>query len=113
MKRLETFEGLKKGDKIVIIENSNSHNYPLNRPLTLSRDGEGEKMRDAVKECSGNILKATDCEAGSVSLVDMKFRMAVLEEEEKELRAEIEFCERNGLTEFHSEAYKVQMAESK
>lgn len=58
----ETFTGFPKGTPFVVVENSNSHNYPLDKPLIMSRDGLSECMRDIAEGIDGNNLRAQDCE---------------------------------------------------
>lgn len=61
MKR-ETFKGFPKGTPFVVVKNSNGHNYPLNKPLFMSKDGSGSSMINIARDMTGNNLKAGDCE---------------------------------------------------
>ena len=58
----ETFTGLPKGTLFVVVKNSNNHNYPLDKPLIMSKNGLGEFMQNIAEGIDGNTLRAQDCE---------------------------------------------------
>jgi len=58
----ETFTGLPKGTLCVVVKNSNNHNYPLDKPLIMSKNGLGEFMQNIAEGIDGNTLRAQDCE---------------------------------------------------
>ena len=115
-KPLKSFAGLKKGQKFIVVANSNSHNYPMETSLTLSRDGlKTTSMSNCAMEVpGGNNLMASDCVLLDMSLKSMKLELADIEKECKaksdELKSKIDFCEKNGLDTFDEDFYKVHSA---
>ena len=112
-KPLKSFAGLKKGQKFMVVANSNSHNYPMNTVLTLSENGtKATSMSNcAVEVPDGNNLMAKDCILAEISLEMMKSELVDMSEryktESDELKSKIDFCEKNGLDTFDEDLYKV------
>ena len=50
-----------EGDVIVVFRNSNSHNYPIDKPLIISRKTQAEYATNIIKGMKGNNLRASDC----------------------------------------------------
>lgn len=115
-KPLKSFGGLKKGQKFMVVTNSNSHNYPMNTVLTLNMNGtKATSMSNcAVEVPDGNNLMAKDCILVEMSLEMMKSELADMSEryktESDELKSKIDFCEKNGLDTFDEDFYKVHLA---
>lgn len=115
-KPLKSFAGLKKGQKFMVVANSNSHNYPMDTVLTLNRDGiKTTSMSNcAVEVLDGNNLMASDCVLLDMSLEMMKSELVDMSEryktESDELKSKIDFCEKNGLDTFDEDFYKVHLA---
>ena len=115
-KPLKSFAGLSKGQKFMVVENSNSHNYPMNTVLTLNRDGvKAVSMSNCAEEVpTGNNLAAKDCILIEMSIEWMKSELTKLKEnyeaQSDELRSKIDFCEKNGLDTFDEDFYKVHSA---
>lgn len=108
MKRLKTFTGLKVGDKIIVETNSNSHNYPMNTPLTLKVKGTGISMNNLVEEGSYNSLLASDCILANMwTIKEMQKQKEILIKELDALDFKISFCEENGLEEYDDIYHKV------
>ena len=112
-KPLKSFAGLKKGQKFMVVANSNLHNYPMNTVLTLSENGtKATSMSNcAVEVPDGNNLMAKDCILAEISLEMMKSELVDMSEryktESDELKSKIDFCEKNGLDTFDEDLYKV------
>ena len=115
-KPLKSFAGLKKGQKFMVVANSNSHNYPMDTVLTLNRDGiKTTSMSNcAVEVPDGNNLMASDCVLLDMSLESMKLELVNIgkkyKAESDELKSKIDFCEKNGLDTFDEDFYKVHSA---
>lgn len=115
-KPLKSFAGLKKGQKFMVVENNNDHNYPMNTVLTLNMNGtKATSMSNcAVEVPDGNNLMAKDCILVEMSLEMMKSELADMSEryktESDELKSKIDFCEKNGLDTFDEDFYKVHLA---
>ena len=115
-KQLKSFAGLKKGQKFMVVANSNSHNYPMETVLTLSKNGtKATSMSNcAVEVPDGNNLMAKDCILAEMSLEMMKSELVDMSEryktESDELKSKIDFCEKNGLDTFDEDFYKVHSA---
>ena len=113
---LKSFAGLKRGQKFMVVANSNSHNYPMDTALTLNRDGVRTTGMSncAVEVPGGNNLMASDCVLLDMSLESMKLELVNIEKECKaksdELKGKIDFCEKNGLDTFDEDFYKVHSA---
>lgn len=107
-KRLKTFAGLKVGDKIIVISNINSHNYPMDIPLTLKINGTGTSMSNCVVGGTYNTLNASDCVLISTrSIEDIKKERECKLKELKTLEEQIAFCEENELEEYDDVYFKV------
>lgn len=112
---LATWEGLKAGTKFMVVRNSNSHNYPLNTPLTLklvTNSPQGTNI--ATEVIHGNTIQASDCmlvPVASISLKDLKARKKELESEYAEeteiLDRRIKFCEDNDLDTYDERIDKI------
>ena len=115
-KPLKSFAGLKKGQKFMVVANNNSHNYPMDTVLTLSRDGRKTTGMSncAVEVPDGNNLMASDCVLLDMSLESMKLELVNIgkkyKAESDELKSRIDFCEKNGLDTFDEDFYKVHSA---
>ena len=115
-KQLKSFAGLKKGQTFKVVANSNSHNYPMDTVLTLSKNGtKATSMSNcAVEVPDGNTLMAKDCILADMSLEMMKSELVDMSEryktESDELKSKIDFCEKNGLDTFDEYFYKVHSA---
>ena len=112
--RLETFAGMKKGDRIIILSNSNSHNYPMNVVLTLKKNGVSETLSDAVEGLSGNNLDARDCIRATYTIADLQDSIGRMEDEVARLQRDILFyremlsiCETNHITEYDPDMVKI------
>lgn len=112
--RLKTFAGMRKGDKIIILNNSNSHNYPMNVILTLKRNGVSQTLNDAVEGISGNNLDARDCAKAAFTVVDLQDSIGRMEDEVVKLQGEIlshremlSICETNHITEYDPDMIKI------
>lgn len=107
-KRLKTFVGLKVGNKIIVRSNSNSHNYPMDIPLTLKINGTGVSMNNCVEGGTYNTLNASDCVLISIrSIKDIKKERECKLKELKTLEEQIAFCEENELEEYDDVYFKV------
>jgi|WetSurSiteA1Bulk_404760.scaffolds.fasta_scaffold139590_2 hypothetical protein len=113
MKRtFSSWKGIQRGQKFKVISNSNSHNYPMNTVLTMSRDGmTSSSMDDACIEMCGNSLNVRDIELCPMCLADIKAeRDTILNYRKKELaelEGMIEFCTKYGI-----DKYDPKMGES-
>ena len=112
--RLETFAGMKKGDKIIILSNSNSHNYPMNVVLTLKENGVSQTLNDAVEGLSGNSLDARDCIRAAYTIADLQDSIGRMEDEVARLQRDIlsyremlSICETNHITEYDPDMVKI------
>ena len=113
---LKSFAGLKRGQKFMVVANSNSHNYPMDTALTLNRDGVRTTGMSncAVEVPGGNNLMASDCVLLAMSLESIKLELVNIgkkyKAESDELKSKIDFCEKNGLDTFDEDFYKVHSA---
>jgi uncharacterized protein (UPF0335 family) len=113
-KQLTSFEGLKKGTKIMITGNHNSHNYPMGVPLTLRMDGiHGTAMIDCIIEDRGstgshNTLDIRDVEiiVATISVNDMRAHLEELEREKADIQHKLKVCE-----EFETDSYDDKVFE--
>lgn len=112
--RLKTFAGMKRGDRIIILSNSNSHNYPMNVVLTLKKNGVSRTLNDAVEGVSGNNLDAGDCAKAAFTVVDLQDSIGRKEDEIARLQGEIlsyremlSICETNHITEYDPDMVKI------
>ena len=112
--RLKTFAGMKKGDKIIILSNSNSHDYPMNVVLTLKKNGVSQTLSDAVEGLSGNNLDARDCVRAAHTIADLQDSIGRMEDEVARLQRDIlsyremlSICETNHITEFDPDMVKI------
>ena len=114
MKKLKTFKGLKKGTRIKVVTNSNSHNYGIGSVYSLARDGIGALMEDIAGTGRHNNLDARDCvlcdETISGLQKELETLKAVFEKESKELSDKIKFCQDNNLEEYDANYHKVLTA---
>ena len=112
-KKLTDYKGIKKGQKFRVIQNTNSHNYPLNKILTFSKDFKSSSTcsYNVAVEVSGNDLKIQDIELLNYTLIDMKKQLMESKKEyeniKKELETKIKFCEDTKTEEFDENTYKV------
>ena len=112
-KKLTDYKGIKKGQKFRVIQNTNNHNYPLNKILTFSKDFKSSSTRsyNVAVEVSGNYLKIQDIELLNYTLIDMKKQLMESKKEyeniKKELETKIKFCEDTKTEEFDENTYKV------
>jgi len=111
MKPLTTFGGLKKGQKFTVISNCNSHNYPLNVPLTLERDGlPGSTQMDQCAGTRYNTLDIRDVVLIDSSITELKAKIEDLHKEEAKLIRKIKLCEEFGVTTFDDRVLDVYEA---
>lgn len=106
---LTSWKGIKKGTKFKVVSNSNSHNYPLNTVLTLSRDGlVSSEMGNAAVELSGNNLNIQDVVILTATTVaDLQKELSAAKAVVKEIQQKITFCGENELEEFDEETYRI------
>lgn len=112
MSRLKTFAGLKKGTKIKVLDNSNSHNYPVGKVFTMRRDGRNVRENDIAEEISyGNEIKAIDCELSLATKESLETRLAEIQEEflseQKEILTKLQFLKDTGAKEYDEDVFKV------
>ena len=112
--RLKTFAGMKKGDKIIILSNSNSHDYPMNVVLTLKKNGVSQTLSDAVEGLSGNNLDARDCVRAAHTIADLQDSIGRMEDEVARLQRDIlsyremlSICETNHITKYDPDMVKI------
>lgn len=109
-KRVETFAGLKKGQKFRVTQNTNGHNYPLDTILTLKRNGpDATAMNDCAEGRVYNTLNATDLEVFSdtKSITDMEAEITELNNQITGLRRKIAICKDFGIEAHDDELLKV------
>jgi hypothetical protein len=111
---LSTFAGMRKGDKIIVVRNTNSHNYPMNKILTLKKNGTGQSLSDAVIEMLGNNLDARDCIRAPYNVTLLQDRIGEMEDEIAGLKREVDahkeilsFCQTNRITEYDPDIIKI------
>ena len=106
--RLTSFSGLEIGSKIVIVANSNSHNYPMGKILTVRIPCSGVACTDFVKEFQGNTLNAADCV--KVEINDKEaFEAAIsrLQHEISEYKNKLDFLNAMGTEKFDYKEYQI------
>jgi hypothetical protein len=112
-KTLTTFRDLKKGQKFIVVSNSNGHNYPLNKVLTLKMDGMGHttQMSDCIMEQEGrNTLDIKDVRLPNNGLSDLHQEVVELQEKLDLTNEKIKLCNDLGLTEYDENVIKVHKA---
>ncbi len=108
---METFNGIKKGQKFKVISNSNSHNYPMDKVLTFRISPSGTMSNNVAKEVIGNSLSCRDIIIISITLEDLKKELESNRNDfiksEKEILSKISFCEKTGSIEYDEEIFKI------
>jgi hypothetical protein len=106
MKKLSTFNGLKKGAKVKVIDNTNSHNYDVGTVYTMQINGSGTHMSRPFAEFrEGNNLKASDCVLYSdYSVAGMEKEVEDLKKQIADIQEKINLCKELGLT-LYDETY--------
>lgn len=113
-KKVDTFRGLKVGQKFRVVSNSNMHNYPLNVDLTLARTSTQNRMERAAIRPEGssyNELRVCDieiyCDDITTLEADLKEKQERFILEEQELKDKIAFCKTYELEEFDDNIFKI------
>lgn len=110
MKQRTTWRGLKQGTKFKVIRNSNSHNYPLNKILTMSMAGPNSTAANniAIEVPGGNSLNISDCEIlTGLTLADLRKEIKEYEDKIKEIKGQVDFCVTNNLDEYDEETHQL------
>lgn len=110
-KILKTWEGLKKGQKFVVISNSNGHNYPIGKTLIMKKPGVvSTQMTDIAEGISGNTIEVRDVRLTAESLSDLHEHIVEVQEELDKTMSKIKLCNDLGLTEYDDNVIKVHKA---
>jgi hypothetical protein len=106
--KFKLWSDLKKGQKFIVVTNSNSHNYPTDRPLTMRMDGiPRTSMNDVAEECAGNNLEAKDCRMYNLNRDIITQKIIVLKEEIKDLNNKLFLMDELGIDTYDPEMFKV------
>jgi hypothetical protein len=101
-KALESFKGLKIGQKFKVVRNIGSHNYPMGVTLVFKVDGvESSSMNNIAAGGDYNNIRIDEIEVFNDTLAEMRSRRDELSSsknaEIKELNKKIKTCEELGL----------------
>jgi len=95
MKKLTSWNDLKKGRKFRVLKNHSAHNYPLNVTFTLTRDGVSDINMDNVAEeyKAGNYININEIQCLPATLEDLIGEKMDLIKESKIILNKIELIE--------------------
>jgi len=116
-KERTNWQGLKKGTRFKVVNNTNIHNYRIGTIYTMKRNGSNSvEMNDIASEFVGNNLSIHDVII-LLDLSDMKIYANSLKKEVNKIENEvvrindiIKFHIDNGIEEYDEELYTLYMA---
>jgi hypothetical protein len=111
----ESFAGIKKGQKFIVVANTGGHNYPIGEELYFNRDGTAaSSMENIAVSTTGrtyNHIKISEIELVNDSIESMKLEIAKIkgksEARIKELQSRIDICEELGIEVYNAQFVKV------
>ena len=106
-KKFKSWKDVPEGTKFKVVNNTNSHDYPMNVVLRTERAVTGTCGQVIDKY---NNLKIADVVFVSATVPEMEEELEQKKKEMEEISSKIKFCKDNGLEEFDEETYRAYAA---